>query len=57
VERFEVKPGVEFPSEYLAKAQEEMFKQLSDAKIVKRSCAVEMHEETMRFRLFCCPER
>jgi len=35
VETFEVKPGVEFPSEYLAKAHEEMFKQLSDAKIVK----------------------
>jgi hypothetical protein len=32
VETFEVKPGVEFPPEYLAKAQEEMFKQLSDAR-------------------------
>ena len=32
---FEVKPGVEFPPEYLAKAQAEIFKQLSDAKIVK----------------------
>lgn len=35
VETFEVKPGVEFPPEYLAKAKEELFKQLSDAKIVK----------------------
>src|ERR1700752_1213158 len=35
VEKFEVKQGVEFPPEYLDKAQEEMFKQLADAKIVK----------------------
>lgn len=35
VETFEVKLGVEFPPEYLAKAQEEMFKQLPDGKIVK----------------------
>lgn len=35
VETFEVKPGIEFPTEYLTKAQDEMFKQLSDAKIVK----------------------
>jgi len=35
LETFEVKPGVEFPPEYLAKAQEEVFKQLLDAKIVK----------------------
>jgi Domain of unknown function (DUF4410) len=34
VEKFEVKQGIEFPPEYVAKAQEEMFKQLSDAKIV-----------------------
>ena len=36
VEKFEVKPGIEFPPEYLSKAQEEMFKQLSDANIVKQ---------------------
>src|SRR6201987_5920546 len=35
VEKFEVKQGVEFPPEYLDKAQEEMFKQLAHAKIVK----------------------
>ena len=35
VEAFEVKLGVEFPPEYPAAAQEEMFKQLSDGKIVK----------------------
>jgi Domain of unknown function (DUF4410) len=35
VEKFEVKQGVEFPAEYLDKAQEEMFKQLADAKIAK----------------------
>src|SRR5215469_442199 len=35
LETFEVKPGVEFPPEYLAKALEEVFKQLLDAKIVK----------------------
>ena len=35
VEKFEVKQGVEFPAEYLDKAQEEMFKQLAGAKIVK----------------------
>ena len=35
VEKFEVKQGVEFPAEYLDKAQEEMFKQLADAKILK----------------------
>ena len=35
VEKFEVKQGVEFPAEYLDKAQEEMFKQLGDTKIVK----------------------
>lgn len=36
VEKFEVKQGIEFPPEYLAKAQEEMFKQLSGANIVKQ---------------------
>jgi len=35
VEKFEVKQGVEFPAEYLDKAQEEIFKQLAAAKIVK----------------------
>jgi len=35
VEKFEAKQGVEFPAEYLDKAQEEMLKQLADAKIVK----------------------
>jgi hypothetical protein len=35
VEKFEVKQGVEFPAEYVDKAQEEMFKQIAGAKIVK----------------------
>ena len=35
IEKFEVKEGVEFPAEYLGKAEEEMYKQFANAKIVK----------------------
>src|SRR5260370_23476206 len=35
VKKLAVNQGVDFPVEYLDKAQEEMFKQLADAKIVK----------------------
>jgi hypothetical protein len=35
VDEFEVKQGVQFPPEYLKKAQDEIVKQLSDAKVMK----------------------
>src|SRR5215469_11812135 len=35
VDEFEVKQGIQFPPEYLKKAQDEIVKQLSDAKVMK----------------------